>query len=277
MDNISVIESNKIPEIKKNIWESFLWEQDLIKNSVKYILENNISNNIEFDEEAYLIQRMSITNNRINYDYMWSSEFEFWWLSEAMKKLIKWHENWELVLFSSENWEIKWLCHKSLVEKTLDQIKKLLNWEHQTLEPIYKDKFSNFLCFENAYFFSTSWNTLDYLAHIENTAYKNNHIKKIENHPKFKKLKKICKKLDQKLQKQWINISYISPSVRPILEKTIDDWIIEENDFETDIWINSNHFCIETWWFSENDIKEAIRWTWKIYTDAYWEYQKRKD
>jgi len=121
---------------------------------------------------------------------MWSSEFEWTAISKVVAKLIEWQDKQELVLFSYEDWAIEWLCHISKVKEAKLQAEKLLlgdkhrHWNLWLQEPMFSRKTSNFLCLDNAYFFSTSWDALRYLKRIDDVKIIKKYIEKIERTPK---------------------------------------------------------------------------------------------
>ncbi len=277
--SIWIIKTSEINRdlLDKNTWKA-IWEDSLTKQWIEYVLDNP-EKEFEFRKNPKLIQRMEFNKNwSVDYDYMWSSEFETWIVWKTTWKIIEWHEKGELVLFSSDDWNIEWFCHLSVAKEAKEQTELLVEWDKDfwlnskfnLQEQMYSDRYSNFLNLDNAFFFSTSWEALKYLKHLDYTALRRLHIEKIRNYPKFVELEWLVEKVELFLENNWVGVTYIWVDPKWILEKTFEDWIIEDSDFNHDIWINSNNEDVCDWWCSEQDMRDTLEWKSGIFTNKFW-------
>ena len=276
--SISIINTSEIN--REELWEniaSSVWEDSLTKQWSEYVLETP-NREINFRENPNLIQRIKFDDDWLTiYDYMWSSEFEWWAVWKTVWKLIEWQNKWELVLFTCDDW-IEWLCHISMVKEAKEQAFGLIEWDkNQWLnsnfrlqEELYSERFSNFLCLDNVFFFSTWWEALKYLQHLDYTALRKNYIRKIQDHPKYIELNWLTHDVYSFLRENWIYITFIGLMADRVLNITYEKWTIEDKDFKWAIWLNSNNRKIHTWSFSEEDLLDALELKWRLFTDTYW-------
>lgn len=279
MNNMLSIETSLIEkEVQIKWWE--LWRTDLVRLATEYILKTP-EKQIEFTNRPRLVQRVTINERRwVDYDYMWASEFETGIVWRTLAQLVEWKEKWELVFFSSDDWSIEWLSHISIVKEAMNQANWLLDEdkngykEYRLQEFLHSSRFSNFICLDNEYFFSTSGNSLKFLKYLDYISLRNNHTENIKTYPKFIEIDNLCKKVSTVLREKWISVTYIWINAGRIADDTLDEWAIKDSDFENCIWINSNTKEIKTWWFDEKDLLDALEFKWVLFTDAFWLREK---
>lgn len=280
MEKMLSVNTSVILQEEKNKWWE-LWRADLVRLATEYIL-NTPEKQIEFTGRPRLVQRLTISEKRwVSYDYMWASEFETWIVWRTLAKLVEWKEKWELVFFSSEDWNIEWLSHISVVKEAINQAWWLIDndknnkWQYRLKEFLHSSKFSDFICLDNAYFFSTWENSLKFLKYLDYVSLRNNHIEKIKAYPKYIKLDSLCQKVYSLLRSKWIDITYIWVQTGRIADNTLEKWIIVDEDFNSCIWLNSNRKEICTWWFNQKDLLDALEFKWALFTDNYWLKEKK--
>ncbi len=87
--SISIINTSEIN--REKLWEnraSSIWEDPLTKKWSEYVLETP-SREIEFRKNPSLVQRIKFDDDWFaSYDYMWSSEFQ-WWVIDRKWKMMK--------------------------------------------------------------------------------------------------------------------------------------------------------------------------------------------
>ena len=121
---------------------------------VGYVL-NATREKIDFSYHPHLIQRIEITEDgSVSFQYMGSSEFEDGCVGRAQHKMIEWLSKMELMLVEQDSVEV--LCHPLMIDEAMMQAQDLLAEKPslRPLEPLMPERYSNFLCVDNAYFFS---------------------------------------------------------------------------------------------------------------------------
>jgi len=251
------------------------WELDLSKLQeippvmVKQVLESRDMDIPTFHDKVKMIQRLEISNNSVNYDYMWSSEFEFWIVGRTNAKIIEWINSGQAVYIT--RWEVEAICHVNVKEEVLLQIDELILEEHRLKEPMLLETHSNFLCLDNSYIFSIDWNWKKLLMHLKATDELNKHNEKIRKHPKYIELSNLCEEVKIYLKEKNINIYAIWINVSHIGRKTFWRDLLNEDFEENVIMINaSNDRYIREHWINQQDLKDCLEWKWKMYTDRYY-------
>lgn len=273
---LSIINTSEIAseELVQNNCDDVELETSLTKKWTEYLLSEP-EQQINFRDKPSYVQRLSFNNDwDVNYDYMWNASFEWSKLSETIAQLIEWNKKWELVIFRTDDW-LEGICHISIVNEVKKQASTLItddaNGKITMEEQLHSEKFSNFICFDNCYFFSTSQDALKYLKRIEETELINEHIKVIKAHPKYIEIQQLTEEVINFLKEKWIDITCLTLEIKTIINKTFWKWQILDEDFDWyNIWLNSNNWYINTRRFCEQDLHDALENKWDLYTNHYW-------
>lgn len=134
-------------------------------------------------KDPYLVQRISFKKWKLEFDSMWSSEFERGVVPGCLDAMLTLRNNEKLakktfVLDFSPNvlidiWtEVEVVCNWEDFEEIKNQIIWLLQEkyslkEDMQLDYVHSDDNTNFLCLKNNYFFSLDWNWTNFIAHID--------------------------------------------------------------------------------------------------------------
>lgn len=215
----------------------------------------------EFEESSRFVQRLSFKEWWVNYDYMWSSEFEWWAISKVLDRFLNLKNHWKLVYYTfilekSPNVLIdKWtvvevICDEDNFKKVKKQIIELLDKKHHLKESMYldyihSDSNENFLCLDNSYFFSLDGNRSNFV----------DYLRSFEKYSKSNKEQKNNRQINPEQQAYLSQRKYIKNNEFDKLDLSI---IWNNNDIFNDILIRIQ--SIESIWEIELGILKQLSW-----------------
>jgi hypothetical protein len=126
----------------------------------------------DFPNWTRLLQRVSFDKDNedllssLNFDYMWSSEFEFGEVPRAIYNLAYWTKRGILKAFcwNIQEQYVEWLCYTWVQGKVLMQVSDLLGGIITPIEPLKRpssfeeNPFWDWVSLDALYFFSINWN-----------------------------------------------------------------------------------------------------------------------